>query len=149
MAAKLLFISRIDPNYLLERLDTLKKSYNNAPGHLNKKSRYHFIVQKGGCHLFDTMSFTSEYKYWSLQARGVRTTINISIFIYFMHHGMDKDVLPVVNKTEISHLCHHRACVNPAHLNLESTGINNERRVCRSQNRCKGHLNEPPCYFVG
>lgn len=37
---------------------------------------------------------------------------------------------------EVSHLCHKKLCVNPAHLVLETHEINQERIHCRVQGLC-------------
>lgn len=47
---------------------------------------------------------------------------------------------------QVSHLCHHRLCVNPYHLVLESPVTNNERNKCKSLKNCNG-LHTPPCLF--
>ena len=45
------------------------------------------------------------------------------------------------DSVECSHLCHHKLCVNPQHLVLESHSVNQERNHCQSQGLCsKSHL---------
>ena len=45
---------------------------------------------------------------------------------------------------DISHLCHHKACVNVTHLVMEPRCINNDRKHCRNLNYCSGQ-HAPPC----
>ena len=151
MSAKLLKLSRIDPQYLHRKFIEFKKYYSNPPLSKKKKTkkreRTHFIYKLGGCHLFDTTRTSTDYRKIRLQSVGVSIVINAAIFIYFMHHDMKPDALPTSlsesERTEISHLCHNRACVNPQHLHLESNVINKERQKCKDI--CSGHT--PPCYF--
>ena len=150
MSAKLLKLSRLDPQYLHRKFIEFKKYYSNPPLSKNKKTkkreRHHFIYKLGGCHLFDTTRTSTGYQTIHLQSVGVNLVINAAIFIYFMHHDMKPDALPTCitsERTEISHLCHNRACVNPQHLHLESNVTNKERIKCK--NICSGHT--PPCYF--
>ena len=62
-------------------------------------------------------------------------------FVYFIthQHADDKDNMGV------SHICHNKLCVNPYHLVLEPTGINNKRNLCVRKNTCTGHVNGIPC----
>lgn len=49
---------------------------------------------------------------------------------------------------EVSHLCHQRLCVNPAHLSLEPRTINTERVHCNLQGQCtQCHDGYPYCLF--
>ena len=41
---------------------------------------------------------------------------------------------------DISHLCHEKLCVNPAHLSHEPRHVNKRRNTCRRQGKpCTGH----------
>ena len=119
MSAKLLKLSRIDPQYLHRKFIEFKKYYSNPPLSKNKKTkkreRHHFIYKLGGCHLFDTTRTSTGYRTIHLQSVGVSLVINAAIFIYFMHHDIKPDALSTSliesERTEISHLCHNRACV--------------------------------------
>ena len=134
----------ITPNYLKKRYFEVCEAYCNDPLSV-RPSGYHYVYIKDDCHLFDTRNVKHDYQFYDLKACKWRTSVNISIFVYFMHNGMRKDCLPDFPKTEISHLCGHRACINPMHLNLESRKINNSRIPCHSRSTCGGHDKEPAC----
>ena len=136
----------ITPNYLKKRYFEVCEAYCNEPLS-NRPPGYHYVYIYNDCHLFDTRNEKHDYQSYDLKACGMRTNINIAVFVYFMHKGMRKDCLPVFSETQISHLCGHRACINPMHLNLESTKINISRIACHRDSRstCAGHGKEPAC----
>ena len=47
----------------------------------------------------------------------------------------------------VSHICHQRRCINPAHLSYEPNHVNQDRQVCRSivPAQCKAHQPFPDC----
>lgn len=53
--------------------------------------------------------------------------------------------MEVPHGLEISHLCGHRACVNPAHLIAETGQTNRSRRRCHRDKYCYDH--HPPCLW--
>lgn len=61
---------------------------------------------------------------------------------YRIHHG----VLDL-GDLSVSHLCHRCLCVNPVHLTLEPTSVNNKRKVCQRLGHCTHHLDRPDCIF--
>ena len=140
MADAMRKISCIDPNYLTKRYSELLSYHLNPPKRQRRHSRYHFISKKLSCHLLDTTNIRSGYKQWSLEAVGIKTSVNVAIFVYYMHHGMDRNSLPNIHtNSQISHLCHHKACINPDHLHLESAVVNNQRKACEKVKKCNGH----------
>lgn len=40
---------------------------------------------------------------------------------------------------EMSHICHNKLCIKPAHFSYEPRAINKARDVCRSTNTCTTH----------
>ncbi|KAI8517607.1 lens induction in camera-type eye [Branchiostoma belcheri] len=42
-------------------------------------------------------------------------------------------------KMHVSHLCHNKMCVSPAHLSYEPNIVNQQRRNCFAERRCTGH----------
>ena len=58
----------------------------------------------------------------------------------------------VSNPRSVSHLCHQTLCVNPEHLEFESTGINNNRKPCNRTGWCNQHTDsddklQPSCFL--
>lgn len=56
------------------------------------------------------------------------------------HHYFDLDL-------EVSHRCHQRLCVNPAHLSLEPHSTNQRRNSCRRSGICGRHGRFKSCIF--
>lgn len=146
MAVELFRISCLNPKYLTEKYEGLRKYYNNSP--ISKRARgYHYIYLKDDCHLFDTKNHRDGYHFIDLHALGHCAYVNVAVFVYFMEHGMKKSCLPTVLENQISHLCHHSSCVNPKHFTLETCKTNNQRKKCHIFWYCSGHCKQPPCHY--
>ena len=80
---------------------------------------------------------------------GKIATIGESISDYMIFHELS--VIPTCNdegiSVEISHLHHHKLCVKPQHLVLETHVIKMDRLHCKNQGFCfRGH--QPHCLIV-
>ena len=146
MADTLFKMRCVNPSYLNERYGMIKTSYSNRFKSV-RPYRYHYVFIKDACHLYDTMDHRHDYQTINLETCGFKTKINIAIFVFFMHNDMKKESLPVVNVTQISHICNNRPCINPEHLNLETVVANNSRKKCKSAKKCSGsgHEQGPTC----
>ena len=55
--------------------------YLNPPRRQKRHSRYHFVHKKGSCHLFHMTNVKSRYKQLSLEAVGIKKSVNVAIFV--------------------------------------------------------------------
>ena len=46
---------------------------------------------------------------------------------------------------DASHRCHNKLCINPEHICIEDTKVNNARKVCVARGKCIGHDSHPTC----
>lgn len=60
----------------------------------------------------------------------------LALYLQNPNHGLDPGL-------EASHLCHHKTCINPAHLSLEQTATNTQRKLCVVEKKCFGHGPSP------
>ena len=146
MAAHLYKMRCINPEYLKVKFEELKTFYNNPRKSLRPRG-YHYVCLKADCLLFDTGNLNAKYRFIDLQCCGIRASINVSVFVFFMYNDMKKSCLGLDKGAQLSHLCHHPACINPRHLNIETAQDNNKRKECAKQSSCIGHKEQPSCHF--
>ena len=75
-----------------------------------------------------------------------RKYFRVHRLVYMIFHELS--VIPACNdvgiSVEISHICHHKLCVKPQHLVLETHDVNMGRLHCKNQGFCsRGH--QPHC----
>ena len=73
-------------------------------------------------------------------------SVEVHSMVYFL---TGKPQLP---DREISHLCHNKLCIQPAHLSYEPPLVNKQRTNCKKEERCTGHGDRLPCIvmcFIG
>lgn len=67
--------------------------------------------------------------------------------VYMLEHRLIE--IPRIDnngsKLEVSHLCNNKICLKLQHLNLETSALNRERKMCHRSGMCIGH--NPTCIF--
>lgn len=69
------------------------------------------IFEKNGCWIWTASKVTDGYGRFSLQRLGIKTRFAHRISFHILSQ-------PIPAHLELDHLCKHRDCVNPAHLEL-------------------------------
>jgi hypothetical protein len=73
--------------------------------------------------------------------------IKKTLYIHRYSYMIFNRVFDLSNDMHVSHICHQRRCINPAHLSYEPNNVNQDRHVCRSivPAQCKTHQPFPDC----
>ena len=109
------------------------------------------IIIKGACHLW---RYTQQYRKQPKGSYGYGA-VNFNPLITG-HFSVGAHVFSVFLSTgrvasdgeDVSHLCHRKDCVNPAHLVIEPHLVNCESRdACSPYKICQGHIGRPDCIF--
>lgn len=59
---------------------------------------------------------------------------------------LDKNItFSDIDGDDISHICHNRLCILPAHLSAEGRDENNYRKACVGAGQCAGHGDKKDC----
>lgn len=72
--------------------------------------------------------------------RGKRIKVRVHRLAYYLYHN-----LPSMAGKHVSHVCHTKLCFQMSHLSLESSSINNRRKVCVNNGECSGHYGYKRC----
>ena len=64
-------------------------------------------------------------------------------------YWVENNFSPMIDSTlQISHICHLASCAKVDHLTLESSKMNNDRKICKNAQKCQGHGDDhPKCIF--
>lgn len=92
------------------------------------------------CHLWLATKNKDGYGILQFQFRGRRVKVKAHRLIFYMENNF-----PKMDGKHVSHVCHEKACINTAHLSLETAAINNKRKICVSNGECTGHYGHKRC----
>ena len=96
------------------------------------------------CRHWDT--YSRDYPRMKVAVKGklASTTVLIHRLVFFNTYRW------LINQHldgQVSHLCHHRACINTHHLVLEPVCINRQRNICKRLGTCITH-NDWDCCII-
>lgn len=105
------------------------------------------LLTHGSCIIF--RGGANNYRKFQCQVPSgdsVRPRVHVAVLCWKL------GVLQMPDNLEASHLCHHKNCINPAHLNAEPQDINKNRIHCQTMrgeildmSYCIGHGSHPDC----
>ena len=110
----------------------------NCHGQLQAKSTLH---SNGECMIWKGAVNNRGYGIFRYRApEGTFRSIGAHRVSAFVNNGLDGNFDFVLSeRLHASHLCHNKKCINPSHINLESSSINQLRQNCIRTNACHGH----------
>ena len=154
MAEKLLFCSGNDIHRIKNVIDR-KYRENNV------------VLDSLGCHVLKNVHHTRQYDRYNNEKisygevnipsfltmcgeKSNKTKIGAHIVQYFLHSGL----VPWKGDIDISHRCHQPRCLNYKHLSREPHSINEDRKACKANQICSGHVDSlgfiyDKCIFKG
>ena len=89
----------------------------------------------GACLLWTGEKNSFGYGVLRFSVAGKRVKFGVHRLAYFVEHP---DVCLALNN-HVSHLCHVKLCIQPAHLSYEPQAVNNSRKSCVLNGECSGH----------
>jgi hypothetical protein len=107
---------------------------------LNLKRHTLINIPYPSCHMWKGRIHTNGYGTLRVTIRGSRYRVTAHRLMYYLFNcsPLDPDM-------HVSHLCHHKLCINLSHLSLEPGRINNKRRKCVTKHICQGHAGYARC----
>ena len=72
--------------------------------------------------------------------RGKRLKVKVHRLAYYLENNFVR-----MTGKQVSHLCHTKNCFQSSHLSLETSNVNNKRKVCVSNGECTGHYGYKRC----
>ena len=97
-------------------------------------------VQHNSCHKWHGSRDKDGYGVLWFKFRGRRVRVKAHRLCFYIHQGF-----PSMDGKNISHICHEKSCINIDHLSLESTAVNNSRKICLNDGECTGHWGHKRC----
>ena len=92
------------------------------------------------CHKWQGSKDKDGYGLLWFKFRGRRVRVKVHRLCFYIHHGF-----PLMDGKNVSHICHSKNCINVNHLSLESTAVNNKRKICLNDGECMGHWGHKRC----
>jgi len=108
----------------------------------------HRILSKtkkvGDCLHWGGETYTSGYGAFRFTFSKKRYKVRVHRFLFFITNNFD-----LTSDSQVSHICHHKTCINLDHLSLEDAGVNMQRLICFNAvpQHCIGHGDARHCIF--
>ena len=89
-------------------------------------------------------------QYSTLTVRFPWETCKKTLYSHRFSYMIFNRVFDLSKDIHVSHICHQRRCINPAHLSYEPNHVNQDRQVCRGivPAQCKAHQLFPDCLLL-
>jgi hypothetical protein len=86
-------------------------------------------------------------QYSTLTVRFPWETCKKTLYSHRFSYMIFNRVFDLSKDIHVSHICHQRRCINPAHLSYEPNHVNQDRQVCRGivPAQCEAHQPFPDC----
>lgn len=122
---------------------------------LKKKNKYGCIEVLGGARMsvnvdkprggYPCMKITATSAQKLNPSKDNAKVLPLHVIIYYKYN---KKIADRANWEVVSHLCHHKSCINIQHLSLETKTINEARKKCVSATKClKNHRGYRNCFL--